>query len=88
MNYVVSPSAARMLYTRRTTYLVETGIGRCVPSGKGAAPKVELQPLSTSTKVQWITGARHTAVCLWRSRPAIICDISYIAAPWMQRAYP
>ena len=86
MYYVVGPSTTRMLYTRRSAYLVEADVGRCVPSGKSAAPKVELQSLRTSAKVQRITGARHTAVRLWRSCSAIVCDIIYIAAPWMQRA--
>jgi hypothetical protein len=31
--------------------------------------------------MQRISGARLIAVRLWRSRPAIVCDIIYIAAP-------
>jgi hypothetical protein len=70
-----------------SAYLIATNVGRCVPSGKGAAPKVELQPLGTPAKMQRVAGARNIAVGLWRSRPAIVCDIIYIAAPWMQHAY-
>ena len=69
-----------------SAYLIATNIGRRMPSVKVTAPKVELQPLGTSAKMQRITGARHIAVRLWRGRPAIVYDIIYIAAPWMQRA--
>ena len=66
-----------------SAYLIAANIGRCVPRGKGATPKVELQPLGTPTKMQRIAGARHIAVRLWRSRSVIVCNIVYIAAPWM-----
>jgi hypothetical protein len=56
-------------------------VGRGIPGGEFAIPKVKLQPLGTSTEMQRIARTSHGAIGL-RGSSSVVGDIRNIAAPY------
>ena len=62
-------------------YLIFSDIGRGLPVIKVAVPKIKLQPLGTSTEMDWVARACHGAVGRRGSRTSVVGDIGHVAAP-------